>query len=94
MTTDHQAPEDDIDGQIMIDADLAPFGLDKAQFDQQSAAIRKEFSQISDTDYRESRRKFLISMIEREPLYFTDYFYATLETKARDNITEALEELA
>ncbi len=78
----------------MIDADLAPFGLDKAQFDQQSAAIRKEFSQISDNDYRESRRKFMISMMEREPLYYTEYFNATLETKARENIAEALEELA
>jgi predicted metal-dependent HD superfamily phosphohydrolase len=94
MTTDHQAPEDDIDGQILIDADLAPFGLDKVQFDQQSVAIRKEFSQISDSAYRESRRKFLKVMMEREPLYYTEYFNATLESKARENIAEALEELA
>ena len=93
MTADHRAPENDIDGQILIDADLAPLGLDKAQFDQHSAALRQEFSQISDNDYREGRRRFLGSMMERERLYYTDYFYTTLETKARDNIAKALEDL-
>ena len=93
-TTNHQAPDGDIDSQIMLDADLAPLAYDEALFSQQSMALRQEFSYIPEDDYRQSRVLALNAFLSRDRIYQTDQLFTELEGKARNNLERSLHELS
>lgn len=89
-TITHQAPEGDINTQILLDADLAPLGSDETVFSQQSIALRKEFAWLSDEEFQANRARLLTGFLERERIYQTDQLYTSLESQARHNLAKAL----
>lgn len=89
-TITHQAPDGDINTQILLDADLAPLGANEAVFSQQSIALRKEFAWLSEGEFQANRARLLTGFLERERIYQTDQLFASLESQARRNITKAL----
>jgi predicted metal-dependent HD superfamily phosphohydrolase len=94
VTADHRPPEDDIDAQILVDADLAPLAIDEEQFRRHAVALRHEFSQMPEEEFNASRKDFLTHIISREKIYSTEEMHEALEDKARRNIQQSLAALA
>jgi predicted metal-dependent HD superfamily phosphohydrolase len=89
-TITHQAPDGDINAQILLDADLAPLAADEAAFKKQSIALRKEFAWLSEEEFQANRARLLGSFLERDRIYQTDELYSSLESQARRNLKKSL----
>lgn len=92
-TITHQAPDGDINAQILLDADLAPLAADVAAFKQQSLALRKEYAWLSEEEFQANRARVLGGFLERDRIYQTDKLYTSLESQARRNIEKALSKI-
>lgn len=75
---------------LFIDADLAILGLGDGDYSSFSDGIRKEYSFVSDEDYRIGRTKVLQSFLDRDHIYQTDSFRNRFEAQARINIGNEL----
>ncbi|MGH2537556.1 MAG: metalloprotease family protein [Candidatus Promineifilaceae bacterium] len=94
LATTHQAPSDDVDAQLLMDADLASFASDEITFGRQNAAIRREFDWVPEDEYRAGRLEMLGRFLDRDRIYLTDRFHKKLEARARRNIARQMRELA
>ncbi len=88
-TKSHQAPPDDLDCQIFLDCDLAILGNPKDIYDEYAKNIRKEYSWVSDEDYRNGRKQVLESFLQRDRIFYV-YNY---EGQARKNLERELASL-
>jgi len=86
MATIDHLPNDDPDIQLLLDLDLAPLGAPYEAFKATTAAVRQEYSHVSDEAFRDGRKQFFTNLIKRERLYGTDFWHDRLEQNARDNI--------
>lgn len=89
----HRNPDNDIDSQILLDADLSILGADVSNYRRYSQAIRKEYSWVSDESYQVGRLKFLQNILQRPRIYLTDTMFA-LEINARSNIQAEIQYLS
>ena len=89
-TKNHLATTNDIDSQILLDADLSILGSEESEYKKYAQAIRREYSWVTDAAYRIGRKRVLESFLQRNRLYFTDQAFQMLELKARKNITAEL----
>ena len=55
--------------------------------------IRKEFCYLSDIDYKNKRKQFLQSLLNKEKIFRTKIFYDDYEQKARNNINNIINRL-
>jgi predicted metal-dependent HD superfamily phosphohydrolase len=84
---------EDIDCQIMLDADLATFASDWDLQIEIEEAIRQEFAFVPDDAYREGRKVVLQNFLRRDRIYCTEVIYNEREAWARRNIERAIEAL-
>jgi predicted metal-dependent HD superfamily phosphohydrolase len=89
-TTTHEPVENDMDAQVLLDADLAPLSADVAVYDRDAWAIRKEFAWIPEAEFRANRASNLAKFLDRPRLFQTDLFFKKLEDRARSNITREI----
>jgi predicted metal-dependent HD superfamily phosphohydrolase len=94
LTKAHQAEPDDLDGQVLLDADLAILGADKSRYNEYATAIRREYAWVADEDYRIGRIAVLQTFLKRPRIYFTDTIYRLREEPARKNIAKEIERLS
>ena len=85
-TKNHQPLIEGIDNLLFLDIDLAILGTTPDKYQKYSQAIREEYSYLSDRDYQTGRKKVLFQFLNRERIYYTDFFYRRLETVARENL--------
>jgi predicted metal-dependent HD superfamily phosphohydrolase len=93
-TKTHQAPDNDIDTYIFLDADLSILGASSFEYHIYDRAIRKEYSWLSEEEYRLGRIQVLQKFIQRERIYLTAQIFETREIKARQNIQTEIESLS
>jgi predicted metal-dependent HD superfamily phosphohydrolase len=93
MTTDHKPPDDDIDAQILIDADLAPLAISNKQFREHALALRQESAQVPEDEFNASRKAFLTQIFDRDQIYKTELLHDSLAERARENIKQSLASL-
>lgn len=93
-TKTHRHPDNDIDSQILLDADLSILGADESNYCSYSQAIRQEYSWVSDESYRLGRLQFLQNILQRPRIYLTDTMFAALEINARSNIQAEIQYLS
>jgi predicted metal-dependent HD superfamily phosphohydrolase len=93
-TKHHQVDADDVDGQILLDADLAILGAEDARYADYARAIRQEYAWVADEAYRIGRRKVLQSFLRRERIYLMDSLHATREAPARRNLQSEIDALS
>jgi len=86
----HYAPLDDRDGQIFLDADLSILGSEKLEYMAYAQAIRREYSWLSDQEYKNGRKQVLQGFLLRENIYFTEVASQLFELQARENIRNEL----
>lgn len=89
-TQNHQPFANDLDHQILLDADLSILGEESAQYQAYAQAIRQEYAWVPEAEYREARQQVLQKFLQRARLYFTDWMFTTREEKARQNIKAEL----
>lgn len=82
----HQAPTDDLEAQILLDADLAIFGSEPSDYQTYALAIRREYAWLSESEYHAGRRRVLEQFLQRDRLYCLELYYAKFERQARENI--------
>lgn len=89
----HQADTDDIESQILLDADIAILGSPKQKYLTYAEDIRQEYSWIPDQDYRLGRRQVLEKFLQRKRIYYTDLMFEELEESARINLAAEIQSL-
>ncbi|BAZ07199.1 HD domain-containing protein [Calothrix sp. NIES-3974] len=83
LTQHHRVDSNDIDGQILLDADLAILGSDWSKYRLYAQNIRREYSWVSDDNYILARKAILAKFLARPQIYF---FLEELEVTARQNM--------
>ncbi|HIK28867.1 MAG TPA: hypothetical protein IGR89_12505 [Oscillatoriaceae cyanobacterium M7585_C2015_266] len=91
----HQVSKEDIDTQILLDADLAILGADEPEYKFYSKAIRREYGWMPEEEYRQKRVQVLLNFLKRERIFFTkNKVFDELETRARRNIQAEIKTLS
>ncbi|MBU7582936.1 MAG: hypothetical protein KAF91_08500 [Nostoc sp. TH1S01] len=85
-TKHHQAAIDDIDSQILLDADLAILAADPVDYQKYAQAIRQEYAWVAEVDYIQGRKQVLEKFLQRQRLYFTPLMFEVAEKSARANL--------
>ncbi len=94
LTKTHHADPDDLDGQVLLDADLAILGAREPRYDEYAAAIRREYAWVPDEAYRTGRRAVLETFLKRPRIYFIESLFNLREERARKNIGKEIERLS
>jgi predicted metal-dependent HD superfamily phosphohydrolase len=89
-TQGHQVSPKDFDQCVFLDADLAILGVDSVRYQAYAQSIRREYSWVSDLDYKAGRIRVLESFAKRPRLYFTKLLFGELEAIARCNLEQEI----
>ena len=94
-TVKHELPEEAdpsviSDCAYFLDMDLSILGASNDVFDAYEAGIREEYSFVPEDQYCEARVQILERFLNRQRLYFTDYFSSRYEARARLNVMRSL----
>lgn len=94
LTADHghlKAENLDQDSKLFVDCDMAILGSDPEQFLAYDKAIASEYrGKLPGWMFQFLRRKFLKSLLDSSRIYLSDYFFESLEERARANIAALL----
>ncbi|MBO1351093.1 MAG: hypothetical protein EBE86_028690 [Hormoscilla sp. GUM202] len=90
-TKHHQADPEDIDSQILLDADLAILGEDESSYRFYAKGIRREYAWLSSEEYRSGRIDVLKKLLQRPRIYLTAQMFEQQEAKARQNMLAEIE---
>lgn len=90
MSTTHRELPVEPGAQLVVDVDLSGLGMEARFFHKDGDNIRKESANLSDAEFARRQSGFLRTLLARERIYATDFFYEMCEVRARQNIDEAL----
>jgi predicted metal-dependent HD superfamily phosphohydrolase len=79
------------DNAYFLDMDMAILGTNWNIYHNYLKNIRKEYAIFPNFMYKKGRIKVLKHFLERDTLYFTEYFKTRFETQARKNIKKEIE---
>lgn len=89
-TKSHLADADDVDGHVLLDADLAILGTDPDEYARYARAIRQEYAWVPEADYRRGRATVLHSFLGRARIFRLDRTHERLDASARRNLRDEL----
>ena len=84
-------PDDDSDGQYVVDIDLFSLGQAWELCKVDSDNVRAEKSYLSDEEYINNQKAFFQGLIARPSVFLTDFFRQHREGRARENIHRQLD---
>ncbi|MFG1850977.1 HD domain-containing protein [Actinomadura geliboluensis] len=90
LTTTHAPGEDDRNGQVLCDADLAVLGADPDQYAAYTAAVREEYAFVPDEFFAAGRAEVLNGLLALPKLFHTPPARERFEERARSNIRTEL----
>jgi predicted metal-dependent HD superfamily phosphohydrolase len=91
LFTRHDRDPDTDDGRLMVDIDLASLGRSADVFDANGRAIRQEYANVPEEDFRRGRASLLGMFLNRPRIYMTDEFFNRYEKQARSNLQRSLD---
>ncbi|MEU6096622.1 hypothetical protein [Streptomyces sp. NPDC047079] len=94
LTVTHDPADDDRDGQVLCDADLAILGAPPSAYAAYTAAVREEYGFVPGDAFREGRAVVLRQLLALPRLFRTPYGQDRWEATARYNIASELEILS
>lgn len=94
MITCHDGEPQTADEELLSDIDLAILGAGAKRFDEYERQVREEYRHVPAQQFRPARRKILNEFLEREQIYFTEWFRTRREAQARTNLQRSLTRLA
>jgi predicted metal-dependent HD superfamily phosphohydrolase len=92
-TAAHWASPDDLAAWVLLDADLAILGADRAAYDRYRLAVREEYAALDEPAWRAGRTAVMSGLLARDPLYGTRAAGRRWEARARANIARELDSL-
>jgi predicted metal-dependent HD superfamily phosphohydrolase len=90
LTAGHATEDDDPDGELLCDADLAVLAGDDEAYAAYTAAIRREYAHVPDEDFRAGRAQVLKALLELPSIYRLEPLRAQWEERARANLAREL----
>ncbi|MGC5040268.1 hypothetical protein ACPXCS_30455 [Streptomyces sp. DT190] len=94
LTVTHDPADDDPDGQVLCDADLAILASPPSVYAAYTAAVREEYHFVPNDAFRSGRAAILRQLLELPLLFRTPYGARHWEATARYNLTAELEMLS
>ncbi|WP_367322298.1 hypothetical protein [Streptomyces sp. HUAS ZL42] len=94
LTVTHDPADDDPDGQVLCDADLAILASPPSAYAAYTAAVREEYHFVPNDAFREGRAAVLRQLLELPRLFRTPYGTEHWEATARYNIGAELDLLS
>ena len=82
----------DWDTDLFTDADLSILGAPPEAYENYAKAVRAEYAIYDDAAYAGGRAKVLEHFLHMKRIFKTDYFFAQLELKARENLEREREQ--
>jgi predicted metal-dependent HD superfamily phosphohydrolase len=93
LTASHRPEEDDVDGQVLCDADLAVLAADSVRYQEYVDGVRREYAHVSDEDFARGRAAVLRDLLAKPTLFHTRAARERWEDAARANVTRELRQL-
>ncbi|RKS71804.1 putative metal-dependent HD superfamily phosphohydrolase [Actinomadura pelletieri DSM 43383] len=90
LTATHAPADDDRDGQVLCDADLAILGAEPDRYAAYAAAVREEYAFVPDELFRAGRSEVLNGLLALPKLFHTATAHERYERRARNNIRTEL----
>jgi predicted metal-dependent HD superfamily phosphohydrolase len=90
LTAAHAPEEDDRDGQVLCDADLAVLGAEPEEYAAYAAAVREEYAFVPDEFFRAGRAEVLNGLLALPRLFHTPAARERFEERARNNMRTEL----
>ncbi|MER7057553.1 hypothetical protein [Streptomyces sp. NPDC000351] len=90
LTVTHDPADDDRDGQVLCDADLAILAAPPSAYAAYTAAVREEYHFVPNEDFREGRAAVLRRLLALPRLFRTPHGRREWEATARHNLTGEL----
>ncbi|MFI2760205.1 hypothetical protein ACH5A3_15180 [Streptomyces echinatus] len=94
LTVTHDPADDDHDGQVLCDADLAILAAPPSGYAAYAAAVREEYHFVPNDAFRAGRAAVLRQLLELPRLFRTPYGQRRWEATARYNLAAELEMLS
>ncbi|OUC92690.1 HD domain-containing protein [Streptomyces swartbergensis] len=94
LTVGHDPADDDPDGQVLCDADLAILASPPSAYAAYTAAVREEYHFVPSDAFRTGRAAILRQLLDLPRLFRTPYGASKWEATARYNLTAELEMLS
>lgn len=94
LTVTHDPADDDRDGQVLCDADLAILAASPSAYAAYAAGVREEYHFVPNDAFREGRASVLRQLLALPRLFRTPYGAENWEATARYNVTSELEMLS
>ncbi|MFD9396841.1 hypothetical protein ACFWBB_40735 [Streptomyces sp. NPDC060000] len=94
LTVTHDPADDDLDGQVLCDADLAILAAPPSAYAAYTAAVREEYHFVPNDAFRTGRADILRQLLNLPRLFRTPYGSERWEATARYNLRGELELLA
>lgn len=86
LTAGHTTGDDDRDGELLCDADLAVLAGDEERYAAYTAAVRREYAHVADDDFKAGRAQVLKALLELPTIYRLAPLREAWEEKARANL--------
>ena len=93
LTAGHATSDDDPDGELLCDADLAVLAGEPEDYAAYTAAIRREYAHVPDDAFRGGRTQVLKALLELPSIYRHAPLRAAWEERARANLAAELKTL-
>jgi predicted metal-dependent HD superfamily phosphohydrolase len=94
LTVGHDPADDDRDGQVLCDADLAILASPPSLYAAYTAAVREEYHFVHSDAFRAGRAAILRQLLDLPRLFRTPHGQAEWEATARYNLRSELEMLS
>ncbi|WP_031170967.1 HD domain-containing protein [Streptomyces durhamensis] len=94
LTVTHDPAEDDRDGQVLCDADLAILAAPPSAYAAYTAEVREEYHFVPNDAFRQGRSAVLRQLLALPALFRTPYGQEHWEATARYNLSSELEMLS
>jgi predicted metal-dependent HD superfamily phosphohydrolase len=93
LTTTHEVPDDDRDGAVLCDADLAVLASNEPRYTSYVDGVRHEYAHVDDAAFAAGRAQVLSTLLDRPALFRTSHGRQAWEQRARANLTAELDRL-
>jgi predicted metal-dependent HD superfamily phosphohydrolase len=93
LTATHDVADDDRDGGVLCDADLAVLASDDLRYASYVEGVRREYGHLDDATFARGRGAVLRRLLDRPALFHTAYGQREWEAGARHNIAAELARL-
>ncbi|WP_405615525.1 hypothetical protein [Streptomyces sp. NBC_00076] len=94
LTVTHDPADEDRDGRVLCDADLAILAAPPSAYAAYTAAVREEYGFVPNDAFRPGRAAILRQLLDLPRLFRTPYGQAEWEATARYNLRTELEMLS